>query len=163
MMNCCIKSAIDLFQGPNQCAAIAIAVAAFVLGMVVMCLLCRLFCPCGKKSCKKPADKKAAAKKGEEKPFEKRKPHPAPADGSVEIYVGNLSYDMTEDQLRQEFAAYGKVNSARLITNRASGKSKGFGFVQMPDRAEAEKAIAALNDKDIMGRKMKCNEAKNLI
>ena len=160
----CINNAIALFQGQNQCAAITVAVVAFVLGMIAMCLLCKLFCPCGKKKgCKKPADRKAGEKKGEEKPFEKRKPHPAPADGSVEIYVGNLSYDMTEDQLRKEFEAYGKVNSARLITNRSSGKSKGFGFVQMPDRAEAEKAVAALNDKDIMGRKMKCNEAKNLI
>ena len=70
---------------------------------------------------------------------------------------------MTEDQLRKEFEAFGKVNSARLITNRFNGKSKGFGFVQMPDRAEAEKAIAALNDKDILGRRLKCNEAKNLI
>ena len=160
----CIEKMIDLFEGPNQYEAIGIAVAAFVLGMVVMCLLCKLFCPCGKKkACSKKGEKKPAAKKGEEKPFEKRKPHPAPADGSVEIYVGNLSYDMTEDQLRKEFEAYGKVNSARLITNRFNGKSKGFGFVQMPDRAEAEKAVAALNDKDIMGRKMKCNEAKNLI
>ena len=156
----CINNAIALFKGQNQCEAIAIAVAAFVLGMVVMCLLCKICCPCGKKSGKK-ADKKQ--KKGEEKPFEKRKPHPAPADGSVEIYVGNLSYDMTEDQLRKEFEAYGKVGLARLITNRYNGKSKGFGFVQMPDRSEAEKAIAALNDKEIMGRKMKCNEAKNLI
>ena len=159
----CIEKMIALFEGQTQCEAIGIAVVAFVLGMVVMCLLCKLFGPCGKKSGKKPADKKQAAKKGEEKPFEKRKPHPAPADGSVEIYVGNLSYDMTEDQLRKEFEAYGKVNSARLITNRFNGKSKGFGFVQMPDRAEAEKAVAALNEKDIMGRKMKCNEAKNLI
>ena len=152
----------NLFQGSTQTPAIILAVAAFVLGMIAMCLLCKLFCPCGKKSCKKP-EKAPVAKKGEEKPFEKRKPHPAPADGSVEIYVGNLSYDMTEDQLREAFAAYGKVNSARLITNKFNGKSKGFGFVQMPDRAEAEKAIAALNDKDILGRKMKCNEAKNLI
>ena len=125
-----------------------------------MCLVCKICCPCGKKSGKK-ADR--PQKKGEEKPFEKRKPHPAPADGSVEIYVGNLSYDMTEDQLRKEFEAYGKVNSARLITNRFNGKSKGYGFVQMPVREEAEKAVAALNDKDIMGRKMRCNEAKNLI
>ena len=156
----CINNAIALFKGQNQCEAIAIAVAAFVLGMVVMCLLCKICCPCGKKSGKK-ADKKQ--KKGEEKPFEKRKPHPAPADGSVEIYVGNLSYDMTEDQLRAAFEAYGKVNSARLITNRFNGKSKGYGFVQMPDRAEAEKAVAALNDKEVLGRKMRCNEAKNLI
>ena len=156
----CINNAIALFKGQNQCEAIAIAVAAFVLGMIVMCLLCKICCPCGKKSGKK-ADRKQ--KKGEEKPFEKRKPHPAPADGSVEIYVGNLSYDMTEDQLRKEFEAYGKVNSARLIMNRFNGKSKGYGFVQMPDRAEAEKAVAALNDKEILGRKMRCNEAKNLI
>ena len=158
----CINNAIALFQGQNQYAAITVAVAAFIAGMIAMCVLCKLFCPCGKKkACKK--DVKKQQRKGEEKPFEKRKPHPAPADGSVEIYVGNLSYDMTEDQLREAFAAYGKVNSARLITNKFSGKSKGFGFVQMPDRAEADKAIAALNEKDIMGRQMKCNVAKNLI
>ena len=162
-MSCCIKGAIDLFQGSTQCAAITVAVAAFVLGMIVMCLICKVFCSCGKKSCAKKDVKKPQPKKGEEKPFEKRKPHPAPADGSVEIYVGNLSYDMTEDQLREAFAAYGTVNSARLITNKFNGKSKGFGFVQMPNRAEAEKAVAALNEKEIMGRKMKCNEAKNLI
>ena len=157
-----VNQVIDLFKGQTETAAIILAVAAFVLGMIAMCLLCKLFCPCGKKkACKK--DGKKQQKKGEEKPFEKRKPHPAPADGSVEIYVGNLSYDMTEDQLRKEFEAYGKVNSARLITNKFNGKSKGFGFVQMPDRAEADKAIEALNEKDIMGRKMKCNVAKNLI
>ena len=160
-MNCCVNGMLELFKsGDTRCSAIAVAVAAFVLGVIVMCLVCKICCPCGKKSGKK-ADK--PQKKGEEKPFEKRKPHPAPADGSVEIYVGNLSYDMTEDQLRKEFEAYGKVNSARLITNRFNGKSKGYGFVQMPVREEAEKAVAALNDKDIMGRKMRCNEAKNLI
>ena len=160
----CINNAIALFQGQDQCAAITVAVAAFVLGMVATCVLCKLFCPCGKKkACAKKDAKKQPQKKGEEKPFEKRKPHPAPADGSVEIYVGNLSYEMTEDQLREVFSAYGKVNSARLITNRYNGKSKGFGFVQMPDRAEADKAIAALNEKEIQGRQMKCNVAKNLI
>ena len=158
----CINNAIALFQGSTQCAAITVAVAAFILGMIAMCILCKLLCPCGKKNAGKKGGKKQQ-KKGEEKPFEKRKPHPAPADGSVEIYVGNLSYDMTEDQLRETFSAYGKVNSARLITNKFNGKSKGFGFVQMPDRAEADKAIAALNEKEIMGRQMKCNVAKNLI
>jgi len=163
-MNCIINSALALLKGQQaacpQSGAIAIAVVAFVLGMIVMCLLCKICCPCGGKSCKKPEKK---VQKKDDKPFEKRKPHPAPADGSVEIYVGNLSYDMTEDQLRKEFEAYGTVSSARLITNRYNGKSKGFGFIQMPNRAEADKAVAALNDKDIMGRKMKCNEAKNLI
>ena len=157
-----IDAVIKLFDGANQTPAIALAVAAFVLGMIVMCLLCKIFCPCGKKSCAKSAPKKPQ-KAGDEKPFEKRKPHPAPADGSIEIYVGNLSYDMTEAQLRKEFEAYGKVNSARLIVNKFNGKSKGFGFVHMPVREEADKAVAALNDREILGRKMKCNEAKNTI
>ena len=159
----CINNAIALFHGQNQCAAITVAVAAFILGMIVMCLVCKICCPCGKKKCEKKGAAKPSSSKKEEKPFVKRQPHPAPADGSIEIYVGNLSYDMTEDQLRKEFEAYGTVNSARLITNKYNGKSKGFGFVQMPDRSEVEKAVAALNDKEIMGRKMKCNVAKNTI
>ena len=160
-MNCIIK-AFDLFK-TNSCEATTLTVIAFVAGMIAMCLLCKIFCPCGKKKCEKKGEGKKSAKKAEAKPFEKRNPHPAPTDGSVEIYVGNLSYDMTEEQLKKEFEAYGAVNSARLITNRYNGKSKGFGFVQMPNRAEAEKAVAELNDKELMGRKMKCNEAKNLI
>ena len=154
---------IDLLTKPEtQKAAIVVAVAAFVLGAVAMCLLCKLCCPCGKgKACAKPQAK--SMKKPEERPFEKRKPHPAPADGSIEIYVGNLSYDMTEDQLRAEFEAFGKVNSARLIVNKFNGKSKGFGFVQMPNQDEVDKACEALNDKEILGRKMKCNVAKNTI
>ena len=160
-MNCCVNGMLELFKsGDTRCSAIAVAVAAFVLGLIVMCLVCKICCPCGKKSGKK-ADR--PQKKGEEKPFEKRKPHPAPADGSVEIYVGNLSYDMTEDQLRKELEAFGTVSSVRLAINRFNGKSKGFGFVQMPNRPEAEKACEALNDHEVMGRKIKCNEAKNLI
>ena len=159
----CINGIIELFKNcQTSCPAIALAVVAFVLGAIVAILVAKIFCPCGKKTCGKKVDARKPQKK-EERPFEKRKPHPAPADGSVEIYVGNLSYDMTEDQLRKEFEAFGTVNSARLILNKFNGKSKGFGFVQMPNRAEAEKACEALNDKEIMGRKMKCNEAKNLI
>lgn len=155
-----MKEVINLFQGSTLTPAIVLAVVAFVLGAVAMCVVCRLGCSCGRGSCGASGRK---PQKKDEKPFEKRKPHPAPTDGSVEIYVGNLSYDMTEDQLRATFEAYGTVGSARLITNRQSGKSKGFGFVQMPNRAEAEKAIAALDDKEFLGRKMKCNEAKNVI
>ena len=155
-----MKEVINLFQGSTLTPAIVLAVVAFVLGAVAMCVVCRLGCSCGRGACGASGRK---PQKKDEKPFEKRKPHPAPADGSVEIYVGNLSYDMTEDQLRATFEAYGTVGSARLITNRQSGKSKGFGFVQMPNRAEAEKAIAALDDKEFLGRKMKCNEAKNVI
>ena len=134
-----------------------LAVASFVLGAIVTCLVCKVCHPCGKKSCKCESGAAKAAGDGR---FEKR--HPAPADGSVEIYVGNLSYDLTEDQLRKEFEAFGKVNSARIITNKATGKSKGFGFVHMPSHEEASAAVKALSDKEILGRKLKCNEAKNV-
>jgi len=86
----------------------------------------------------------------------------AGGDGEcVEIYVGNLSYDMSEAQMRKEFEKYGEVKSARIISNRFNRKSKGFGFVEMPNRPEAEAAIRALHDKDILGRKLRVNEAKN--
>ena len=89
-----------------------------------------------------------------------RQPIPA---GSVEIYVGNLSYDLTEGDLNKLFSEYGTVSSARIVTNRFNGKSKGFGFVVMPNREEAEKAISAYSEKEHMGRKMRVNEAKNTI
>ena len=94
------------------------------------------------------------------RPSEPRVPIPA---GSVEIYVGNLSYDMTEEELRKTFEAFGTVSSARVVTNRFNNKSKGFGFVVMPNRPEAEKAIAAMSEKEVMGRKMRVNEAQNTL
>ena len=158
----CISSAVELFK-TNTCPAVTIAVVAFVLGAVATCILCKLCCPCGKKkgACQngdRPAQRRSQQRN--EGRFEKT--HPAPADGSIEIYVGNLSYDLTEDQLRKEFEAFGTVNSARIITNRYNGKSKGFGFVHMPNRAEVDAALKALSDKEILGRKLKCNEAKNV-
>ena len=87
--------------------------------------------------------------------------HRPSADGVVEIYVGNLSYDTDEEQLRKEFEKYGKVLSARIITNHFNHKSKGFGFIEMPNRPEAEAAIKALHDADVQGRKLRVNEAKN--
>jgi hypothetical protein len=81
--------------------------------------------------------------------------------GCVEIYVGNLSYDMTEAQLRREFERFGGVKSARVIENRFNHKSKGFGFVEMPVRSEAEAAVKALHDREVMGRRLRVNEAKN--
>jgi len=157
----CVKMS-DLLSCPKtKCAAWCLVAIAFVAGMIAACLLCKIrHAACGgKKSCGCGAKKEA---KREEKPFTKRQPHPAPADGSIEIYVGNLSYDMTEEQLRKEFEAYGTVNSARLISNKFNGKSKGFGFVHMPNRDEVDAACAALNDKEILGRKIKCNVAKNV-
>jgi len=85
------------------------------------------------------------------------------ADGGkevIEIYVGNLSYDMSEKELLKCFEPYGKVLSARLIENKFNGKSKGYGFIEMINRPEAEAAVKALNGKEIKGRKMVANEAK---
>ena len=104
--------------------------------------------------------RKAGNRQAVPRPEPARQPIPA---GSVEIYVGNLSYDLTEDELKKLFAEYGAVSAARIVTNRFNGKSKGFGFVVMPNRAEAEKAIAAYSEKEYMGRKMRVNEAKNTI
>jgi len=154
----CIQSAFELFK-TNTCAATLVAVLFFLLGAVATCVACKVRCLCGAKGDKcgrRPAQKKFTR----EPKFEKT--HPAPADGSIEIYVGNLSYDLTEDQLRKEFEAFGTVNSARIITNRYNGRSKGFGFVHMPNRAEVDAALQALSDKEILGRKLKCNEAKNV-
>ena len=152
----CISQVLDICTN-NTCAAAVLVAAGVVVGVGVAFAGCKLFGPC----CKGGA--KCDTKKPAKKPYEKTATrHPAPADGSIEIYVGNLSYDLTEDQLRKEFEAYGKVNSARIITNRYNNKSKGFGFVHMPNRAEADAAVAALNDKDILGRKLKCNEARNV-
>jgi len=86
---------------------------------------------------------------------------PRPGPDGWEIYVGNLSYDLTSEQLRAEFDPFGKVNSARIITYGINNRSKGFGFVVMPELAEAEKAVAALNDKEILGRKMRVNIARH--
>ena len=78
----------------------------------------------------------------------------------MNIYVGNLSYDMTEAELRTAFTAHGEVDSVRIITDRDSGRSKGFGFVEMPNDDEARTAIDALNGTELKGREVKVNEAR---
>ena len=78
----------------------------------------------------------------------------------MRIYVGNLSYQVTDEELRQAFEPFGTVASANVIMDKFSGQSKGFGFVEMPARAEAEAAINSLNGKDLRGRAMNVNEAK---
>ncbi len=78
----------------------------------------------------------------------------------MNIYVGNLSFDETESSLEAAFAAHGEVASARMITDRESGRPRGFGFVEMPNQGEAEAAISALNGKDMNGRTLTVNEAK---
>lgn len=78
----------------------------------------------------------------------------------MKIYVGNLSRDTTEDTLRQACAAFGQVESVAIITDKYSGQSRGFGFVEMPDRAQAQKAIADMNGKQLDGSTLNVNEAK---
>ena len=78
----------------------------------------------------------------------------------MNIYVGNLSFSVSETDLREAFAAYGQVATASIIKDKFSGESRGFGFVEMPTKEEAEKAIAALNGKDLKGRTIPVNEKK---
>jgi len=78
----------------------------------------------------------------------------------MNIYVGNLSYDMSEEDLRNSFEDHGAVESAKIIMDRESGRSKGFGFVEMPDDSEAKAAIQELNEAMVNGRPLRVNEAK---
>jgi RNA recognition motif-containing protein len=120
----------------------------------------------GKWVLKTPAAGAAEHEKGD------RRPH-ADKEGTVRfikqaeriekvmnIYVGNLPYSIDRDQLREIFAAYGEVAAARIVNDRETGRSKGFGFVEMADNAQAQAAIEALNGSDIGGRKAVVNEAR---
>ncbi|HOE65910.1 MAG TPA: RNA-binding protein [Candidatus Hydrogenedentes bacterium] len=78
----------------------------------------------------------------------------------MNIYVGNLSYDTHDSDLNEAFSRFGSVSSARVVIDRDSNRSKGFGFVEMDNQAEAQKAISALDNTDLQGRTIKVNEAK---
>ena len=78
----------------------------------------------------------------------------------MKIYVGNLPYAIRDKALNDLFTPYGEVTSANVIIERDTNRSKGFGFVEMPSKEEAEKAIAELNNKEVNGRAIKVNEAK---
>lgn len=161
MMN--LMMLADAASGCSKCPAHAIAAlaGALVVGCVIGFFMGRR---CGRGAAKKcggqPQQQKRREARPAERPAESRAPIPA---GYVEIYVGNLSYDLTEEQLRKEFEAFGKVETARVVTNKYNDKSKGFGFVVMPNRPEAEAAIAAMSEKEVMGRKMRVNEARNTV
>jgi RNA recognition motif-containing protein len=78
----------------------------------------------------------------------------------VNIYVGNLSYEATDQDLRTAFEAFGQVSSARVIGDRETGRSRGFGFVEMPNDEEGRKAIEGINNKEVAGRAVRVNEAR---
>lgn len=79
----------------------------------------------------------------------------------LNIYVANISYNMVEEELEAAFAQYGSVRSAKIIVDRETGKSRGFGFVEMEDEAEGQEAIEALNGTVIKGRELKVREARD--
>jgi len=78
----------------------------------------------------------------------------------MNIYVGNLSQEVMETDLLEAFQAFGQVSSAKIITDRYTGKSRGFGFVEMPIKADAEAAITGLNNKELKGKTLNVNEAR---
>ena len=78
----------------------------------------------------------------------------------MNIYVGNLSFNVSEENLRQAFEAFGQVSSATIIKDKYSGQPRGFGFMEMPNRAEAQAAIENLNGKDLLGQQMNVSEAR---
>lgn len=82
---------------------------------------------------------------------------------SKKIYVGNLSFQTTESDITEAFSGFGPVESVSIITDRDTGRSKGFGFVQMADQADATKAISALNGTELGGRALTVNEARPMV
>jgi RNA recognition motif-containing protein len=78
----------------------------------------------------------------------------------MDIYVGNLTYEVRDDELNEVFAQFGEIESARVIMDRDTGRSRGFGFVKMPNREEGQRAIDELNDSDFQGRPLRVREAE---
>ena len=78
----------------------------------------------------------------------------------INIYVGNLPYSITDDELGELFSPFGEISSAKVIMDRESGRSKGFGFVEMLEKADAEEAIKALDGSSVSGRNIRVNEAR---
>ncbi len=78
----------------------------------------------------------------------------------MKIYVGNLSYEVTEEDLKQSFEQFGQLESVAIITDKFTGKSKGFGFVEMASKAQGQSAIDGLNGKELKGRTLNVNEAR---
>ncbi|MGI6496232.1 MAG: RNA recognition motif domain-containing protein [Kiritimatiellia bacterium] len=141
------------------------SIVLFVLGVLIgLCLPRRRSGSPKKKGRAKSAGRasqNAGKRQGKERAAAPKQTPVQLAPGDVELYVGNLSYDTTEADLRKEFERFGKVSSVRIIINRFSSKSKGFGFIVMPNRPEAESAVKAMNDRELQGRKLRVNEARD--
>ncbi|MBS3085267.1 RNA-binding protein [Candidatus Pacearchaeota archaeon] len=81
---------------------------------------------------------------------------------SVKLYVGNLPFSVTNEELKKLFASYGEIEESTIISDKFSGRSKGFGFVTFSDNADGKKAVSEMNGKDIQGRQIKVSEARPL-
>ncbi len=79
----------------------------------------------------------------------------------MNIYVGNISYDATDETIKQAFESFGEVASARIIKDKFTGQSRGFGFVEMPAQSQAQTAIKSLNGKELLGKQISVNEARS--
>jgi RNA recognition motif-containing protein len=79
---------------------------------------------------------------------------------AINIYVGNLAFGASEEELKELFEAYGRVDSAKIVMDHATGRSRGFGFIEMPEREEAMKAIQELDSQEFKGRSLRVNEAR---
>jgi len=78
----------------------------------------------------------------------------------MNIYVGNMSYEVSEEDLKEAFGVFGEVETVKVLKDKYTGRSKGFGFVEMSDNADAQSAIDSLNDKELKGRALKVNKAR---
>ena len=102
-----------------------------------------------------------AAKSGRNTKSGSGKSAPRKTGNGIELYVGNLSYDIDDAMLKKEFAKHGKVLSARVIKNNYNNRSRGYGFVEMGSKADADKAIKAMHAKELLGRKLVVNVARS--
>jgi RNA recognition motif-containing protein len=130
---------------PESLNTVSMAATAGLAGLVAGLILGRLSAVTGAKASRRAESDEDGAFTGE----------------GVELYVGNLSYDMTEPELKRTFGAYGDVLSVRIIKNKFNDRSKGYGFVEMAVQAGADKAVKAMHGKEIMGRKLVVNEARS--
>lgn len=106
------------------------------------------------------AGKSSSSQSGTKK-TKSKSPAKSSSKNGVELYVGNLSYDIDDNKLKEEFTAFGKVLSARVIKNKYNDRSRGYGFVEMANDSDADKAIDGTHGKEIMGRKLVVNVARS--
>lgn len=152
------------------CPVIGLSTGVGLFFVGSACFFASLLIFVGSSATSKPSVRKPASVKSKAAPAKKTKT-PAPKTGSaqkpeqaneVAIYAGNLSPDATEEDLRRAFEPFGKVTTVNVVIDKFTGKSKGFGFVEMPVKEEAANAIEALNGHEMAGRKMSVNVAKSM-